>query len=83
MVSVFLMTRILTIIALLFATPACTAMNSKGENKVVVGKMVGAPILTALVYEATKKDKGGNNPNPICRSPCGPTAEVCIQVCAE
>ena len=47
------MTRILTIIALLFATPACAPINSKGENKVVVGKMVGGLILTALVYEAT------------------------------
>ena len=77
------MTRILTIIALLFATPACAPINSKGENKVVVGKMVGGLILTALVYEATQKDNGGNNPNPICNSPCGPTDEVCIAVCVE
>ena len=77
------MIRILTIIALLIATPACTPINTKGENKVVVGNMVGGLILTALVYQVAKKDNGDNNPNPICRSPCGPADEVCIAVCPE
>lgn len=77
------LTRTLTVIALLFATIACTPIGSKGENTGAVGKMVGGLNVAALVYKETKKDNDDNNPNPICRSPCGPSAEACITVCAE
>ena len=83
------MTRILIIIVFLFATPACTPINSEGINTGVALRVVGGLILAGLVYNETEKDSGGvsssgrNRQEPICRSPCGPSDEVCIAVCAE